>query len=202
MGPRWCTIPGMRVAVPALFLLIPGLLASQTTPFSVRAGVLHDGLGGTRTNVDLTIADGRIARIAPAGSAKPAYDLRALTVLPGLIDTHVHIAWHLGPDGRYQPRDASPVTALGYAAENAWVTLMAGFTTIQSLGSPIDKDLRDALQRGVLPGPRLLTSIRQVSGSALTVASIRLGYVAENSGVSWMGEFTALQSVAQVFVDW
>jgi imidazolonepropionase-like amidohydrolase len=165
--------PRMRIALPALFLLIPGVLASQTAPFLVRAGVLYDGRGGTQTNVDLTIADGRIARIAPAGSAKPAYDLRALTVLPGLIDTHVHIAWHLGPDGRYQPRDASPVTALGYAAENAWVTLMAGFTTIQSLGSPIDKDLRDALQRGVLPGPRLLTSIRQISGSALTIDQIR-----------------------------
>jgi imidazolonepropionase-like amidohydrolase len=50
---------------------------------------------------------------------KPAYDLRNATLLPGLIDTHVHIAWHFGPDGRYQPRDTSEAAAMGYGVENA-----------------------------------------------------------------------------------
>ena len=50
---------------------------------------------------------------------------------------------------------------------------MAGFTTVQSLGSSIDKDLREVLQRGVLPGPRLLTSIRQASDAKLSPADLR-----------------------------
>jgi imidazolonepropionase-like amidohydrolase len=62
---------------------------------------------------------------------------------------------------------------MGYAAENAWVTLMAGFTTVQSVGSPIDKDLREAILRGVLPGPRLLTSIRPVNNVRLTPEETR-----------------------------
>ena len=94
-------------------------------------------------------------------------------VPPGLIDTHVHIAWHFGPDGRYQPRDSSQVTALGYALENAYVTLMAGFTTVQSLGSPIEGDARDAIDRGVLPGPRILTALRPLNDARLTPDQIR-----------------------------
>jgi hypothetical protein len=54
-------------------------------------------------------------------------------------DTHVHIGWHFGPDGRYMTRDNSPASAMGYGLENAYVTLMAGFTTVQSVGSPIDR---------------------------------------------------------------
>jgi imidazolonepropionase-like amidohydrolase len=46
-----------------------------------------------------------------------------------------------------------------YAVENAWVTLVNGFTTVQSVGAPDDKPLRDAIARGVLPGPRILTSL-------------------------------------------
>ena len=165
--------PSMRAAAVALIFFVPWMLPGQSAAVVIRAGVLLDGKGAVRRHVDVAVSDGRIQRIAPSGSAKPTYDLGALTVLPGLIDTHVHIAWHLGSDGRYQPRDASPASAFGYAAENAWVTLMAGFTTVQSLGSPVDKDLREALGRGALPGPRLLTSIRQVADAKLPPGEIR-----------------------------
>ena len=59
------------------------------------------------------------------------------------------------------PRGAEPadVAAL-YGAENAYVTLLAGFTTVQSVGAASDKPLRDAIARGVLPGPRVLTLAR------------------------------------------
>ncbi len=90
-----------------------------------------------------------------------------------MIDTHVHIGWHFGPDGRYQPRDSSQATAMGYAMENAYVTLMGGFTTVQSVGSPIDGDLRAAIHRGVLPGPRVLTSLRAIDDPKLTPEQIR-----------------------------
>ena len=53
----------------------------------------------------------------------------------------------------------TPAEMALYAAENAWVTLINGFTTVQSVGAASDKELRDAIARGVLPGPRILTSL-------------------------------------------
>jgi imidazolonepropionase-like amidohydrolase len=149
-----------------LLLLCSTLAVAQEQPIILRAGTLLDGKGGVRHNVAIVVQNGKIQKIEAAGGT--GYDLRNLTVLPGLIDTHVHIAWHFGPDGRYQPRDDSQVTALGYTLENAYVTLMAGFTTVQSVGSPIDGPARDAINRGILPGPRILTALRPLSNAQLT----------------------------------
>ncbi|MGA3238327.1 MAG: amidohydrolase family protein [Bryobacteraceae bacterium] len=148
------------------FLLCSCAAVAQEQPIVLRAGTVLDGKGGVRHNVAIVVQNGKIQKIDAAGGT--GYDLRNLTVLPGLIDTHVHIAWHFGPDGRYQPRDNSEVTALGYTLENAYVTLMAGFTTVQSVGSPIDGPARDAINRGVLPGPRILTALRPLSSPQLT----------------------------------
>ena len=90
------------------------------------------------------------------------YELGALTAMPGLIDVHAHIGWHFDKDGRFASRPGTPAQEILYSAENAYVTLMAGFTTIQSPGQPSDADLREAIARGVLPGPRILTSIRTI----------------------------------------
>ncbi len=144
-----------------------GLAAfAQEQAITLRAGTLLDGKGGVLHNVAIVVQNGKIQKIDSAATS--GYDLRNATVLPGLIDTHVHIAWHFGPDGRYQPRDDSQVTALGYTLENSYVTLMAGFTTVQSVGSPIDGDARNAINRGVLPGPRILTALRPLSDARLT----------------------------------
>jgi imidazolonepropionase-like amidohydrolase len=62
---------------------------------------------------------------------------------------------------------------MGYAMENAYADLMAGITTLQSVGSPIDRDVREAINRGVLPGPRVLTSLRQLTDTRLTPDQIR-----------------------------
>jgi imidazolonepropionase-like amidohydrolase len=150
----------------SILLLYSTLVVAQEQPIVLRAGTVLDGKGGVRHNVAIVVQNGKIQKIEAAGGT--GYDLRNLTVLPGLIDTHVHIAWHFGPDGRFQPRDDSPVTALGYTLENAYVTLMAGFTTVQSVGNPIDGPARDAINRGVLPGPRILTALRPLSNPQLT----------------------------------
>jgi imidazolonepropionase-like amidohydrolase len=154
------------------FLLLPVLLAAQDRPIVIRAGTILDGKGGVLHNSSIVVQGSKIQKIESASTAG-AYDLRNLTVLPGLIDTHLHIAWHYGPDGRYMPRDTSETQAMGYALENAYVTLMAGFTTVQSVGSPIDRDVRDAIKRGVQPGPLLLTSIRGVNNARLSVEELR-----------------------------
>ena len=73
--------------------------------------------------------------------------------MPGLIDTHVHIDTHFGKDGRATSQGETPPQSMLYAVENAYVTLMAGFTTVQSIGSPSDVDLRAAIARGDRAGP-------------------------------------------------
>lgn len=153
-------------------LILAAAAYAQEQPVVIRAGTLLDGKGGVQRNVDITVQGGKIQKIGPA-NAKAAYDFRAGTVLPGMIDTHVHIAWHFGPDGRYQPRDSSQTSAMGYAVENAYATLMGGFTTVQSVGSPIDGDLRAAINRGVLPGPRVLTSLRPITDGKMSPEQIR-----------------------------
>jgi len=60
-----------------------------------------------------------------------------------------------------------------YSVENAYVTLMSGFTTVQSIGSPSDVDLRAAIARGIVPGPRLLTSLPPITENSGTPDAIR-----------------------------
>jgi imidazolonepropionase-like amidohydrolase len=153
------------------FILFSQLVLAQD-PVVLRVGTLLDGKGGAQHNVDVVVQGGAITEIGKHEDGK-VIDLRKYTVLPGMIDTHVHIGWHFGPDGRYQPRETSQTTALGYAMENAYDTLMGGFTTVQSVGSPIDVDLRAAINRGALPGPRVLTSIGAINNPKLTVEEIR-----------------------------
>jgi imidazolonepropionase-like amidohydrolase len=154
------------------FMLFGALGSAQDAPVTIKAGSLLDGKGGVAHNVTITVRGGAIQSVAasPGGST---YDLSRLTVLPGLIDTHVHLAWHFGPDGRYAPREPSPSRLMGYAMENAYATLLAGFTTVQSVGDAVDKDVGDAVARGVLPGPRVLTCIRAITSTDLTVDQIR-----------------------------
>ncbi len=131
----------------------------QERTIVLKAATVLDGKGQILRNTIIVVEAGKITRIggdAPAGAI--SYDLTGLTVTPGWIDTHAHIFWHFD-NGRLAGKDEPPVRAMLHAADNAILTLNAGFTTIQSPGSPQDKDLREAIARGILPGPRLLTSL-------------------------------------------
>ncbi len=163
-----------RVAgISLLFFLAVALAAAQDRPLTIKAGFVLDGNGGTARDVLITVKDGRIASVAPAAGAKADYDLSGLTVTPGWIDTHVHLTWHFDKNGRFAVRDESPAQAILFATENAYVTMMAGFTTVQCVGDIRDKDLRDMIERGVLPGPRILTSLTPITSTALTPRQIR-----------------------------
>jgi imidazolonepropionase-like amidohydrolase len=108
----------------------------------------------------VTVRDRRITAVAPHRPGMPVtWDLSALTLLPGLIDTHVHLDGHFGPSGRADNRGETPEQRLRAAEENAQRTVRAGFTTVQSLGAPIDLTLREELRAGRAEGPRLLTSV-------------------------------------------
>lgn len=162
----------LRHALAVLLACAPQAAGAQETPIVIRAGAVIDGKGGVHKNAAVVVQEGRIVRIEP-GAAKTTYDLSRFTVLPGLIDTHVHIASHFGKDGRVALPGETPAQAILYSAENAYVTLMAGFTTVQSIGSPSDLELREAIARGRLPGPRLLTSIESLNENSATPEEIR-----------------------------
>ena len=136
---------------------------AQTKRIVIAAGTLLDGQGKVLHNTRIVIEGSKIVAIEP--KAGPVdYDLRGLTVLPGWIDAHSHVTWSFGPDGKNGGAGRTTPEAAYASAENAWATLMAGFTTIQSVGSPTDIPLRDAIAKGVLPGPRILTAVEPLNG--------------------------------------
>src|SRR6266850_2328782 len=196
----------MRILATLIVVLVSAFDAgAQTQRVTLRAASAFDGKGRTIPDVTIVIANGKIADVRSGEAVTPTYDLRGLTILPGLIDTHVHLDTHFGADGRAyeagreaergegvpaQPdrgagapglnkdgtasnRGETPAQAILFEAENAYITLMAGFTTVQSIGSPSDVDVRAAIARGVIPGPRLLTSIRPVNENTGTPDRIR-----------------------------
>jgi len=139
---------------------VPGL----TRPIVIRAGTLLDGKGGTLHDVRITVRGSKIVAINSSDSQPVDYDFRGLTVLPGWIDAHVHITWTFGKDGKNAGADGTTQEDAYNAASNAWLTLMAGFTTVQSVGAPNDVPLRDAIARGIVPGPRILTAVQPLEG--------------------------------------
>lgn len=149
--------------------------AGNDSPVVIRAGTMLDGRGHVLHNVDIVVENGKFLRLEtnPQASRHPAYDLSRTTVMPGWIDVHDHITWHFGPNGRVEDKSETQEQAALAAAGNAYSTLMAGFTTIQSLGSPEDKDVRAAIQSGILPGPRILTALNPIEDSKLTPEQIR-----------------------------
>jgi imidazolonepropionase-like amidohydrolase len=152
-----------RRLVITAFLFLPSLTSAQTRPIVLKASTVLDGNGHSFAHTIIVVEGTKIVRIggtAPSGAI--TYDLTGLTLTPGWIDTHAHLFWHFN-NGRLAGQDEPPPQAILRAAENAVLTLNAGFTTIQSPGSPEDKDLRDAIARGILPGPRMLTSLEPLT---------------------------------------
>ena len=109
------------------------------------------------------IEGGRIVSVGP-GNAKADYDLTGLTVMPGWIDTHVHLQWHMDANHKSVSGGVKPEEMALYTAADSWMELEDGFTTVQSVGSTFDGPVRDIIRQGVLPGPRVLTSLIQIQG--------------------------------------
>lgn len=157
-----------------LCLLLAALTVSaQPRPIVIQAERLLDGRGKELSNVQITVVKDKITSVTPNGKGAVTYTLRGLTVMPGWIDTHTHIGWHFNRDDRADTSKESAAEFALNAAGNAYATLMAGFTTIQSLGADTDRDLRDLIARGALPGPRLLTSLAPLNENSGTPEQIR-----------------------------
>jgi imidazolonepropionase-like amidohydrolase len=140
------------------------LCFAQTPRVVIQTGTLLDGKGGVLKNQQIVI-EGAVVKIVAPGTAKADYDLRGLTVMPGWIDTHIHLNWHLDSNNKSVNNGGKPEEMALETAADAWITLRGGFTTVQSVGAAIDGPVRDIVNRGLLPGPRVLTSLRQIQGA-------------------------------------
>ncbi len=150
------------------------LLALVTAPAAAETVVVHAGRliadparppSGPST---ITIVDGRISAVAagllPAPAGARLIDLSGKTVLPGLIDTHVHLSGDPGGDYRQEAVDSDEYLTL-VGVKNARLTVEAGFTTVRDVGSPPQAGfaLRRAAAEGLIPSPRILASGPSIS---------------------------------------
>jgi imidazolonepropionase-like amidohydrolase len=152
-----------KVMLVGVLVLYAGSALAQTGEVIIRTGQMLDGRGGMGTAQRIVIQGDRIIRVEPDNGGEATYDLRSLTVMPGTIDTHVHLGQYINSKGRATSADDTPAQQALFRFENAYLTLMGGVTTVQSLGSATDVDLRAAIHRGQLPGPRILTSLAWVT---------------------------------------
>lgn len=156
----------IAAALGALILAAPAIAEDAV----IHAGhVLAKPGEGYLTRQTILVEDGRIVSITAGYSTPKNYtviNLRDAYVLPGLIDSHVHITSENGPGGRIKDFEDSEVDTAFDGAAFALVTLKAGFTTVQDVGAPNDSifGLRDAIARGAVPGPRI-----RASGSSVAV---------------------------------
>lgn len=159
-----------------LMLALPATVAAQDRPVTFHAARLLDGRGGVTMDATVTARGGRITAVARGRPRDGAtYELGALTLLPGLIDVHSHLIWYINSRGRLHTDgdgDGPAEQALHWAG-NAYRTLMAGVTTVQSPGSPEDSLLRAAIAAGVLPGPRVLTSLEPLTADDGDAGALR-----------------------------
>jgi imidazolonepropionase-like amidohydrolase len=153
-----------------VFLFAVSALAQQR--IVIQAGTVRDGKGGVLRNQQIVVEGGRIVSVGP-GTAKPTYDLGGMTVTPGWIDTHIHLNWYMNAEHKSVSGGAKPEDMALYTESDAWMTLQAGFTTVQSVGAAIDGLVRDRVNQGAIPGPRILTSLRQINNRSGDVDALR-----------------------------
>lgn len=159
-------------AIAAVTVAVMAGAQAQETKTIIEAGNLLAVPGdGYLKNRSITIEDGKIVKIERGFKNQPddvrVINLRDAYVLPGLIDSHVHLSNEFSPTSRLKALSDSEVDAALEGASNAYKTLLAGFTTVQDVGGPNEAvfSLRDAIRAGKVPGPRIRASGRAITPS-------------------------------------
>lgn len=151
-------------------LAADGLTAQDTATF-IRAARLIDGNGNLAVPGAVLVEGERIVAVGTAAAATPAdqtIDLGEATILPGLIDLHTHLTDKVGTHWEEVLVTTTPAQAALWGAANALTTLRAGFTTVRDMGPTwpyTDVDLRDIIDEGVMPGPRMQVAGNYVSAT-------------------------------------
>jgi len=151
--------------------LLPHLASAQKT--YVHCGRLLDMRPGTRTQTEMTIVveKGKVLAVergytAPTGLKDQVIDLKNRTVLPGLIDCHVHLEGETSKDNFLKEFTENPADVAFGSLDHARKTLLAGFTTVRDLGgSGVNVALRNTINRGQVVGPRVFTAGKAISGT-------------------------------------
>lgn len=156
-----------RYFILVFFLLISTISIAQTT--YLHCGKLIDGTNESlATEMTIIVQNGQILMVQKGYSEVPpdaeAINLKDYTVMPGLIDSHVHIESQYGA-GSYIERYVMNEADLAFrSTQYAKTTLMAGFTTVRDLGgSGVNTSLRDAIARGWVIGPRIFSANKAIS---------------------------------------
>ncbi len=154
-------------------LLLTTALPAAADTLVIRTGrLITDAALPARGPSSIVVIDGKIVTIGAANMAVPAgarvIDLSAKTVMPGLIDVHVHLTQDSGLPwyATMRPKFSEPYAA-ATGLKNALITARAGFTTVRDAGGPTLASLamRDAVAEGAFPGPRIL-----VAGNPLSIS--------------------------------
>jgi imidazolonepropionase-like amidohydrolase len=151
----------------ALFLGVSSSTFAQRT--LIYCGTLIDGISNTpKSQVTIVVEKNRITDIqngfTTANPNDKTVNMRTQTVMPGWIDMHVHIESETSKD-QYLKRMSSNMADVAYEAQKyATTTLMAGFTTVRDLGgSGVNISIRNAINKGLVVGPRIFTSGRTIA---------------------------------------
>jgi imidazolonepropionase-like amidohydrolase len=155
-----------------LMVCVAARLSAQTDLTLIKCGTLIDVKAGTALRDAFILIEGKTIR--QVGTDKPLphdvtlIDLSGMTVLPGLIDAHTHITLHAGNYDNQIIRETPEYRAV-CATASAGSTLLAGITTIRDMGNEgsgyADIALRDAINNGTVPGPRIFASIMPVGST-------------------------------------
>jgi len=135
----------------------------------IHCGGLIDGKSDLIQNeMSIVIEGKKILKVSkgylPAGSGEKLIDFKSKTVLPGLIDLHVHMESETSKDQFQKRVTQNPADVAFESQKYARITLMAGFTTVRDLGgSGVNIALRNAINKGLLVGPRIFTAGRSIS---------------------------------------
>lgn len=158
---------GFSSLLAIIFLAWSSLSCAENT--AVQAGWLFDSeRGRLQEKRTVHIVDGRVESVERGftrRNGERVIDLRAFTVLPGLMDMHTHLAFEYGPRTYNEPFTWNPADYTLRAVNTAERTLMAGFTTVRDLGDKanVTISLRNAINRGEVVGPRVYTAGKSIA---------------------------------------
>jgi imidazolonepropionase-like amidohydrolase len=181
----------MRFA-PLCWFLLASAVSAQTNTYVLKAARMFPGTGDKILQPAVIVVSGN--KIQAIGGQAPAnatvLDLGDATLLPGFIDSHTHLTNDFNPDyngARLAALSRTTAEQAIRSTANARKTLMAGFTTVRDVGSSdfLDIGLRNAINTGVVPGPRMLVCVRALGatgGHCDEGAGFRFGFLNHESG--------------------